>query len=156
MRKVPSRDVRLTQMVRPFEYRSLFSNQEHTLLLCVVDESITDAERAKLSEEIISAKCRYAVCWGHECSDWDTSIDFAHLETDANFSPPVETFVMTTWHDDESIEDTLDFLWMNTFFDDYESSNFAILILGDTPDLGAEIRILISEMLNQWNRQGAE
>jgi len=150
------REVRLIQTVRPFGYRSPFPDQEHTLLVCVVDRSVTDAERQKLSEEIVAARCRYAVCWGHECSSWDTSIDCACIEAAEDFNPPDEDFIVTTWHDKESIEDTLEFWWMNTWFDDYESTRFGVLVIGDDPELVKRIQCITTEMTDHWNSQEAE
>ena len=50
------REVKLVQTTRPFEYASPYPGEEHTLLVCVADTSVTDAERAKVSTEIIAAK----------------------------------------------------------------------------------------------------
>ena len=155
-RKMALRDVRLVQALRPFEYHSPFADEEHTLLLCVVDDSVTSSERFKLAAEIVAAKCRYAVCWGHECSAWDTAIDCAHIATDEDFNPPDETFVMTTWHDEESIEDTIEFWWMSTSFDDYDSTRLAILILGDDAGLAAKMVAITTDLMNHWNSQEPE
>ena len=150
------REVKLVQTIRPFEYASPYSGEEHTLLVCVADASVTDGERAKVSTEIIAAKCRYAVCWGYECSAWDTAIDWAYIETDENFSPPDETFVMTTWHEDESVEDAIDFWWMNTWFDDYESTRLAVLVIGGDSDLFTQIQAITFELAGHWNAQEPE
>ncbi len=146
------REVKLVQTARPFEYVSPYSGEEHTLLVCVADATVTSAERASVSAEIVAAKCRYAVCWGYDCSSWDTAIDCACIQTDENFSPPDETFVMTTWHD-ESVEDAIDFWWMNTCFDDYESTKFAALIIGEDIDLLTKVQAITSELARHWNGQ---
>ncbi len=147
------REVKLVQTTRPFEYASPYLGEEHTLLVCDADTSVTDAERAKVSTEIIAAKCRYAVCWGHKCSAWDTAIDLAYIETDETFSLPDETFVMTTWHEDESVEDAIDFWWMNTWFGDYESTRFAVLVIGADTDWFTKIQAITSELARHWNAQ---
>lgn len=125
-------------------------------MVCVADGAVTDAERARVSAEIVAAKCRYAVCWGYDCSSWDTAIDCAYIETDENFSPPDENFVMTTWHDDAPVEDAIDFWWMNTSFDDYKSNRFAVLIIGETADLLTKIQAITSELARHWNAQEPE
>lgn len=150
------REVKLVQTTRPFEYVSPYPGEEHTLLVCVADAAVTDAERAKVSAEIVAAKCRYAVCWGYDCSSWDTAIDCAYIETDKNFSPSDETFIMTTWHDDEPVEDAIDFWWMNTWFDDYQSNRFAVLILGENADLLTKIKAITFELARHWNAQEPE
>ena len=147
------REIRLVQTTRPFEYASPFPGQEHTLLVCVVDDSVTESERAGLSAEIVAAKCRYAVCWGYQCSFMEGAIGCAYIETDENFSPPDETFIMTTCHEDKSIEDAIDFWWMNTSFDYYVATRFAILIVGDNPELVEKIRSMTTELARHWNGQ---
>ena len=150
------REVKLVQTARPFEYVSPYPGKEHTLLVCVADATVTSDERVRVSAEIVTAKCRYAVCWGYDCSSWDTAIDCAYIETDENFSPPDETFVMTTWHDGEPIEDAVDFWWMNTWFDDYESIKLAILIIGEQADLLTKLQAITSELAQHWNEQEPE
>ena len=147
------REVKLVHTTRPFQYASPFPGEEHTLLICIVDESVKEAERAKVSTEIVAAKCRDAVCWGYECSAWDTAIDWAYLETDKNFNLPDETFVMTTWHDDEPVEDAIDFWWMNTWFDDYQSTKFAVLFVGEDAELSTKIKASTSDLASHWNAQ---
>jgi hypothetical protein len=56
------REVSIVQATRPFAYRSPFPNEEHTLLICVFDDSISDQEREELARQIVEAKCRYTVC----------------------------------------------------------------------------------------------
>ena len=63
---------------------------------------------------------------------------------------------MTTWHDDEPIEDAIDFWWMNTWFDDYESVKLAILIIGEQVDLLTKLQAITSELAQHWNEQEPE
>ena len=145
------RTIRIVQTTRPFGYVTPFPQEEHTLLVCVVDETVSEDERASISEAIVAAKCRYAVCWGYECSEWDTAIDYAHIATDPNFDPPNDAFVMTTWHDAEPIEDAIEFWWMNTCFEDYQSTNFAVLVIGEADSLTAKISNITSDLAQHWN-----
>ncbi len=153
------RKIKLVETSRPFEYLSLFPDEEHTLLVCAVDNSVSASERAKLSTEIVAAKCRYAVCWSHQCSDWDTAIDLAYIDmigTDKAMNLPDDTFVMTTWHDDETIEETIEFWWMNTSFENYQSSNLGILIVGEDSALISKIRHIVSDLECRWHRPRPE
>jgi len=63
---------------------------------------------------------------------------------------------MTTWHEDESVEDAIDFWWMNTWFDDYESTRFSVLVIGADSDLFTKIRAITSELARHWNAQTPE
>lgn len=115
---------------RPFSFSSPFGGKEFVMMLVAVDTTITGAERWAVSEQIIRANCRYAVCAGHDCSRWDDSIDEALLASDPNFSPPDERFVMTTWHENESLDDVAFFFRRNTSFDDFLAERFLVLQLG--------------------------
>lgn len=128
---MPAREIRIVQSGRPFAYQSPFPREEHTLLLCALDESVSNQERMKLAGQIVAAKCRYAVCWGHKCSEWDDAIDYAHIQSDENFDPPEETLVMTTWHENQPIKDTVNFWWLCTDFENYESTRLVVFLLGE-------------------------
>lgn len=134
-----TREIRLVQTVRPFDYKSPFPDEEHTLLVCVLDDSMTNDERNKLALEIVAAKCRFALCWGFGCATLETEIDFAYIETDENFTPPDDRLIITTSHEGEPIDDAMEYWWIHTSFDGYESTNLAILIVGDDKELVSEI-----------------
>ena len=122
-------------------------------MVCLVDDSVTEVERSKLAREIVAAKCRYVVCWGYECSLMEGSIDCAYIETDENFSPPEETFLMTTCHEEETIENTIEFWWMNTSFDFYCATRFAVLVIGGNHEFANKTQSIIAELSHQWNSQ---
>jgi hypothetical protein len=51
-----------------------------------------------------------------------------------------KTFVMTSWHDNEPIEDIV-FHFLNvTWFDDFVPENFLVLVLGGDPTVLEGIR----------------
>ncbi|MCE9595633.1 MAG: hypothetical protein K8S98_15705 [Planctomycetes bacterium] len=127
---IGDREAWSTRLARPFLLESPFSGGSFALLLRVLDTTITREEQTRLSERIVRLGCRYAVCAGHGCSSWDDSIDMAHLATDANFDPPDSEFVMTTWHDDESIEDVAEFFVRATRFEGFEPRRFLVVCLG--------------------------
>jgi hypothetical protein len=135
-----SRSVWATKLDRPFDLTSPFAGEEFACLLVVRDTSITGQEQASLSELLVAQGCRYAVCIGHECSSWDTSIDTAYIATDANFDPPDSTLVMTSWHEDESIEEVAEFFFLCTCFDDFDPCRFLVLCLGGDDASFEEVR----------------
>lgn len=127
----PKGEVLLTQLrTRPFQFRSPFAGEDFVLLLVVAARFISPEEQAELSSSIVAENCRYAVCWGHRCSSWDDSIDFAFMSTDPNFDPPDERDVMTTWHEHETLEETAWFFMWSTTFDDFVPQNFLAVVLG--------------------------
>ncbi len=71
----------------------------------LVREDVSNDWRNRVSAWLVSAGCLYALAWGHECSIWDDAVDWANIDA-VDFKPtPPERFVMTTWHEDETIEE---------------------------------------------------
>jgi hypothetical protein len=127
------------QIKKPFKFSSPFEEEEFVALLFVDEKQITPVEQERLSDEIVAAGCRYAVCAGHLCSSWDDSIDMADLRRN-NMETNEKTFVMTSWHEDEPVEDIV-FHFLNvTWFDDFVPENFMVVVVGDDPEVLANIR----------------
>jgi hypothetical protein len=128
---------------RPYDFYSPFGGEDYVCLLGINDQHVTDDERHTLSAALVKTGCRYACCIGFDCSQWDTSIDIAYLETDKDYDPSEERFVMTTWHEDEPMEDTVNFFLNCTQFDDYVFSKRIIMFIGQNEEKKQEIRDLI-------------
>ena len=126
---------------------SSFSGKEFAVLLWVLDITVTMEEQAKLSEQLVEQGCRYAVCAGYRCSTWDDSIDLAYLQTESNFQPQNENFVMTTWHENESIEEIAEFFVMNTAFDNFTAKNLLILVIGKNQEMESRIVETVKNLL---------
>jgi hypothetical protein len=75
----------------------------------LVREAVTNEWRNRVSDWLVTSGCLYMLAWGVDCSIWDDAVDWTSLhEFDFGDIPP-ERFVMTTWHDDESIEEVFSF-----------------------------------------------
>lgn len=116
---------------------------EFALLLVVGDEGVTPVEQGALSEQIVDQGCRYVVCTGHECSSWDDSIDMVGVmdEVEGRSAP----FVMTTWHEDESVAEVVEYFATCTRFDDWVAEEFVVLLVGGASGLEAEVRAALEE-----------
>ena len=119
----------------PHHYVAPFEGRDYVLLLVISDPNISPAVQRAISQDIVRTGCRYALAFGCTCSTWDDSIDLASIEAEV----PENRFVMTTWHEDEPIEDVVDFWWWNTAFDDFVPGNFGVFHIGS--NLGLENRI---------------
>ena len=71
----------------------------------IVEEDVSADWRAKLSEWLVESGCLYMLAWGDGCSDWDDSVDWVNLDKFDFAEIPDEKFVMTTWHENESLEE---------------------------------------------------
>jgi hypothetical protein len=89
-----------------------------------------------LARVLIRAGCRYAVCAGKECADWHDAFDSAYLtdHRDESAEQQDASFVMTTWHNDETADDVAFFFVWNTDFEGNEFRDYLVL------HLGAEVR----------------
>ncbi len=116
-------------------------------IVVACDSSITPEQRANLSAQLVAMDCRYMLAWGTDASSWDDSVDIAFISTDPNFDPPDDRHVMTTWHNDETIEDVVWFALMNTNFDAHDFHDYLALMIGANPDIEAEVLATIRSQL---------
>ena len=61
--------------------------------------------QSRVSEWLVTSGCRYMMAWGKNCSSWDDSVDIANLERFAYEDIPDSQSVMTTWHENESLDE---------------------------------------------------
>ena len=143
--KTDEYDLWFEQTNRPFLFSTPFGGQDFALLLVIADLAITDDERDAVSKEVVRQGCRYAVCTGHQCSRWDDSIDLVFLATSPDFSPPDDKFVMTTWHEGESLEGVAHYFRWNTVFDEFSPQHYLVLILGGDAETARQVRLAIEK-----------
>lgn len=99
----------------------------------VVIETLVEPQRqTAISKWLVASGCLYMMAWGPECSSWDDSVDMANLEG-FNFGEiPDESFVMTTWHDSEPLEEVFWFARYSAIHPVIELENTLILHVGET------------------------
>ena len=124
----------LEKLERPYHFVSPFGGSEFVVLILAEDRSITADEQMSVSQQLVSQGCRYALAMGIDASSWDTSIDLAYIQNDPRLEPAEDSFVMTTWHDDESPEEVAEWLIVNTAFDHFVPVNFLVLCLGSSEE----------------------
>lgn len=71
------------------------------------------------------------MAWGKDCSLWDDSVDVAQLEMFDFGQIPDDGSTMTTWHEDETIEDVFWFAQFCASHDNFELSLTYILHVSD-------------------------
>ena len=115
-----------------------FGGDAFVALIVNNDADISSSDQYAISLALVKFGCRYAVCMGHDCSSWDDSVDYANIEIDPDLTR--EKFVMTTWHDDETIDSIAHFFLNTTAFGDNTFVNFLVLSIGRNDSLLAEIQ----------------
>lgn len=73
----------------------------------IIEEPPTAEWQKLVSEWLVASGCLFMLAWGHECSSWDDSVDYANLDAFDYGDIPDDKFVMTTWHDKEPLSEVL-------------------------------------------------
>lgn len=137
-------NIKYKQLSRPYLFASPFADAEVAVLLYINDTTITAEEQELLSDQIVAGGCRYAVCAGYKCSTWDDSIDVADLRRN-DWKVRDDNFVMTSWHENETLEDIVSFFLNDTSFDYFTATNMLVLVLGNSK--------MLEEIKEEINRQ---
>lgn len=74
--------------------------------ILVIEDDVTPEWQAKVSDWLVRNGCRYMMAWGRKCSEWDDSVGDANSRVFDYREIPDDKFVMTTWHDRDSLKDT--------------------------------------------------
>jgi len=82
---------------------SLFADPYRAVI--AAEASVNARWRATVAEWLVRTGCLYTMAWGPEGSAWDTAVDEANIEAHAFGDIPPDRFVMTTWHDEEPLEE---------------------------------------------------
>ena len=88
--------------LRPGDTPPRLACTAHYKAVVVVDSEVTPEWQAQISSWLVRSGCLYMMAWGRKCGEWDDSVDVASLQMHGS----EEDLVMTTWHEDETLEDT--------------------------------------------------
>jgi hypothetical protein len=100
-------------------------------IVVVIEQDVSPDWQAQVSKWIVDSGCLFMMAWGQVCSSWDDSVDHANLE-DFNYGEiPDDRFVLTTWHDNEPIEDVFWFCRYAAFHPEKELLSAYILHISD-------------------------
>jgi len=122
-------------------------NRDFAALIVTFGPAVSPDSQAAISEHIVREGCRYAVCTGHACSTWDTSVDVAYLAQDANYSPPDDRFLMTTSHQGESLEKAIEHFRLRTAFNHFVPTLFLAVVIGGST---TEYELVRAGLRTQW------
>lgn len=71
--------------------------------LVIIECDVSPQWRDQVSDWLVHSGCRYMLAWGLNCSDWDDNVD------ESSLALPENDLVMTTWHANDSLEETFRF-----------------------------------------------
>lgn len=80
----------------------------------VIEDQVSKDKQNEISDWLVATGCLYMMAWGPDCSSWDDSVDASNCEQFNYESIPEESFVMTTWHENESLDEVFWFAQNST------------------------------------------
>jgi hypothetical protein len=115
-----SKNISILKLQKPIDV-SVLKAEAPFVCMIYSNQNATIDEISSVADWLISSGCRYIVCAGND------------------------ELVMTTWHEDETIEEVVWF-WLNlTNFDDINFENYLALIIGESKEIEEEIQQTIKE-----------
>lgn len=119
-------------------------------IVIACDPLITTEQQGRISAQLVAHDCRYMLACGHNATSWDDSVDWAYIESDPDFDPSGDRFVMTTWHDHETLEELILFALTCTNFESHHFHEYLALMIGPGADIESELRTAIrSQMVSK-------
>lgn len=108
----------------------------------ILDAAYTSEWQDRASEWLVDQGCRYMMAWGPDCSSWDDSVDWAVIGSGEEDIPD-HRFVITSWHENESLEQVMWFaqFWAAFSYDDVPLDD-AVLVDVSHQDREAALRQL--------------
>jgi hypothetical protein len=115
-----------------------FCGEPFGLLIAQFGEPIEVTERGKWVDAIIASPCALTAAWGAACSAWDDEVD--HALVAQNLDRGSDRFIMTTWHEQETLAEALEFFFRDAFGENGRPHYYAILVFGASSDQLHELR----------------
>lgn len=75
----------------------------------VVESLVTKEWRLEAADWLALSGCMYMLAWGPDCSLWDDYVDQSNVILEIDGRLPKDHFIMTTWHEDETLEEVFEF-----------------------------------------------
>ena len=114
------------------------------LAVVVVREDVSVQWRSDVSNWLVAEGCLFMCAWGLDCTLWDDSVDYANLEQFSYGEIPEDRFVMTTWHDDEPLEEAI---WFAKHSARHDAAALDVVLIIDVSRVDHS-----DEMLALWSK----
>ncbi len=75
-------------------------------VVVIVEDTVTPDRRAAISQWLVESGCLYMMAWGKDCSAWAEAVELANRQNFDTDEVPNSALVMTTWHADETLQET--------------------------------------------------
>lgn len=110
----------------------------------VVEDRVEPDWQRDVSQWLAETGCLSMMAWGEDCISWDDSVDMANLEQFGFGKIPHERFIMTTWHENEPLQEVMEFAKFSAHHPDVEIDRLLLLHIGGA-DRQSEFTALYSD-----------
>src|SRR5262245_21585380 len=109
-----------------------FSSPHFACLLALDGPTFSDAQVHRLAAKLLGNGAAYVCAWGPGCERVHDLIDDAILIFESD--PTEDNVILTTWHDNESLEEALFYLLRTTWpaADYFDTCRAALVIVSDS------------------------
>ena len=80
------------------------SNHAPFKAVVVVEGEYEPEWQREVSRWLVDSGCLYLMAWGSDCQNWHDAVDRVNIDEFAPGDIPDDKFIMTTWHEKESLE----------------------------------------------------
>lgn len=123
----------------------VYPSEFFTLLLCADFENETVDSLSSLTNTLIDKGNVYFCAWGSGC-EWAHDI-YDEILVERELKAEKEFHVMTTWHDDEPLEEALWFMLFNATAEDKQWDNCSsVIVTVGNEQWGQEVEDCISDI----------
>jgi hypothetical protein len=126
-------------MIKDIRHASLLPGGPITLPDCpipyytllVAHTAVAPPWQYEVSQSLVASGCALVSAWGVDCSSWDDSVDWAYLVS-VNYDVPDtdRPEIMTTWHNDQTLKETVRFVLDHGNCDDVKPRSLLVLEIG--------------------------
>jgi len=101
--------------------------QRPFLALVLIRAEVTPDWQWAVSKWLVDSGCLNMAAWGIACSSWDDSVDYANMEAFSYGDIPEDRFVMTSWHESDTLDEVMEFVKHSPVHPSIELSEALIL-----------------------------
>lgn len=129
-----------TECIEDFDLNKLPALSKYFTLFIANNIELDEDKYFEKAKELIKSGLAYMCAWGKGCSMLDDIFDDASVRMEIEGEKETdddENVIMTTWHEDETLKNALEFFLMNTsptakYFDECKTA--IVLKIGDSSE----------------------
>ena len=107
------------------------TNLQPFKLILVAELSVDRKFQSSICRWLVASGCAYLMAWGNDCCAWADAVERENLEAFPNDEIPDARVIITTWHEDELLNEVFWFSKYSAMHPCFALDNLLILHLAD-------------------------